>query len=137
MSIRGFGLYALLLDRLPERNARFPAVLVVIPEIDHVSAAEVRPSLAAQVFRVYRQQVLLGVSQPRVLIIGGRFHVVGRKRIRESVSLHLDPQHARRRRVTMAVQDDKNALPSFPCLNSRGMLAMASMFASATLNSHG
>ncbi len=45
-----------------ERDGRFAGVLMVVAEIDGVPAAHVGAALAAQAFRMDRQQVLLGVA---------------------------------------------------------------------------
>src|ERR1035437_6838054 len=68
-------LFFLVLRRSAEGNRRFARVLVVVAEIDHFARAVRRAALAAPDLRMHRQQVLLGIAQPDVLVVGGRFHV--------------------------------------------------------------
>src|SRR5689334_2165885 len=72
-------LFFFVCRRSAERNRRFARVLMIISEIDHIARAVGRPALAAQRFGVHRQQILLGIAQPYVLVIRGGFYMVQRK----------------------------------------------------------
>src|ERR1035437_1117396 len=92
-------LFFLVLRWRAEGDGRFARVLVIVTEIDHVARAVGRAALATQGLRMHRQQILLGIAQADVLVVGGRFHVVQGKFPGESLGVHLDAQHARGGRV--------------------------------------
>src|ERR1022692_2330327 len=80
---------------IAERNVGFAGVLVIVPEIDGIAAAIVAAALATQGLGMHGQQILLGIAQANVLVVGGGFHMVGGKRIGEAEGLHLDSQNPR------------------------------------------
>src|SRR5947199_1886380 len=91
MGLSAFLLVFVLLGVLhvaAEFDSGFAGVLVVVAKIDYIARAVIRAALAAQGFRVHRQQVLLRVAQADVLIVGGGFHVVQRKLGGHALGIH-------------------------------------------------
>jgi len=93
--LRSLAISSGLLQRLTllfKRDAGFPRVPVIIPEVDGVAAATVRIPLAAHVLGVHRHQVL-PVAKAHEFVIGSHLDFVGGKCVGNVSRLHLDAQH--------------------------------------------
>src|ERR1017187_5200737 len=80
-----------------KRDVGFAGVLVIVPEIDGIAGAIVGSALATQGLGMHGEQILLGIAQANVLVVGGRLHVVGGERFGEAEGLHLNPRSEERR----------------------------------------